>query len=125
MIEPAKKFSMFNFILWGIIFFCLATILAIVIPNLLSASATGGGLPRPCLFNLRELDSAAKQFALENGKTNGSLINFPDDLTPYIKLNNAGKIPPCPAGGVYNLSKVGGPPICSLGTTIIPAHVLP
>jgi hypothetical protein len=62
---------------------------------------------------------------LEKGKTNGEAINYPDDLTPYIKLNKYSKIPPCPKGGVYSIKKVGDVPTCSLGTTVTPAHVLP
>jgi len=78
-----------------------------------------------CINNLRQIDAAANEFAREKGKTNGEPINFPDDLTPYIKLNEYGKIPPCPSGGTYSIKKVGEPPICSLGTTVTPAHVLP
>ena len=78
-----------------------------------------------CINNLRQIDAAANQFALENHLTNGSPINFPDDLTPYIKLNRAGKIPGCPQGGGYRISTVGDSPTCTLGTTVTPAHVLP
>jgi hypothetical protein len=78
-----------------------------------------------CINNLRQIDAAAQQFALENHLTNGSPINFPSDLTPYIKLNSAGKIPSCPQGGIYHISKVGETPTCSLGTTVTPAHVEP
>jgi hypothetical protein len=78
-----------------------------------------------CINNLRQIDGAAQQFALEHHLTNGDAINFPDDLTPYIKLNSAGKIPSCPQGGIYHISKVGEKPTCSLGTTVTPAHVLP
>ena len=78
-----------------------------------------------CINNLRQIDAAANQFALENHLTNGDRINFPNDLTPYIKLNSAGKISGCPQGGVYHISKVGDSPTCSLGTTVTPAHVLP
>jgi hypothetical protein len=77
-----------------------------------------------CINNLRQIDFAANQFALEHDLTNGSPINFPNDLTPYIKLNRDGKIPACPQGGVYHISKVGEKPTCSLGTTVTPAHVL-
>ena len=78
-----------------------------------------------CVNRLRQIDAAANQFALENRLTNGEAINFPGDLTPYIKLDRAGKIPECPAGGVYHLGKVGETPACSLSATITPAHVLP
>jgi hypothetical protein len=78
-----------------------------------------------CINNLRGLDAAAQEFALEKGKTNSEAINFPNDLTPYVKLNSAGKIPPCPQGGTYTIKKVGDAPTCSLGTTVNPPHVLP
>jgi len=78
-----------------------------------------------CINNLRQIDAAANQFALEHHLTNGDPINFPNDLTPYIKLNKDGKIPSCPSGGIYQDGIVGLAPTCSLGTTVTPAHVLP
>jgi hypothetical protein len=77
-----------------------------------------------CINNMRQIDAAAYQFALENHLTNGDRINFPNDLMPYLGHWNDGKIPPCPSGGVYTLKKVGDLPTCSLGTNITPAHVL-
>ena len=58
-------------------------------------------------------------------KQMATAINFPNDLTPYIKLDKDGKIPPCPQGGIYSIKKVGDIPTCSLGTNVTPAHVLP
>jgi hypothetical protein len=69
-----------------------------------------------CMNNLRQIDAAANQFAFEHHLTNGAPINFPDDLTPYIRLNSAGKIPGCPAGGVYSIAVVGSNPVCSIST---------
>ena len=97
-------------------------VLAIVVPNFIKARSTSSF--NACINNLRQIDAAANQFALEHSKTNGEAINFPNDLTPYIKLNSAGKIPGCPNGGVYHISKVGETPTCSLGTNVIPWHVL-
>ena len=87
-----------------------------------------------CINNLRQIDSAANQFALEHHLTNGDRINFPNDLTPYFRILS--DPPPqrpvvretpleCPSGGIYHISKVGNPPTCSLGNTVTPAHVLP
>jgi len=78
-----------------------------------------------CINNLRQIDTAANQFSQEHHLTNGAPINFPNDLTPYIKLNSAGKIRGCPQGGIYSIKKVGDSPTCSIGTTVTPAHVLP
>jgi hypothetical protein len=89
-----------------------------IVPTKISAT-------NACIHNLQQIDAAANQFALEHRLTNGDAINYPNDLTPYIKLNDEGKIPPCPSGGIYSIKKVGDTPTCSLGTTVTPAHVLP
>jgi hypothetical protein len=79
-----------------------------------------------CINNLRQIDAAANQFALENKKKTGDPISFPGDLTPYIKLNSASSIPPCPVGGdYYTDAGVGNTPTCSLGSSVNPPHVMP
>jgi hypothetical protein len=84
-----------------------------------------GSPANACINNLRQIDAAAQQFALEKNLKTGDKINFPDDLTPYIKLNSQGKIPSCPQGGTYSIKRIGDIPTCSLGTTVTPAYVLP
>jgi hypothetical protein len=106
----------YNFVGW-----CVFILALIAIPNFIKARTTSSG--NPCINNLRQIDAAANQFALENHLTNGAPINFPDDLTPYIKLNSAGKIPPCPAGGIYSIKYVGENPTCTF-STLTPAHAL-
>lgn len=89
---------------------------AIAVPNFVSARQNAQA--KNCINNLVQLDVAANQFALERGKNTGDNISFPADLTPYIKLNSAGSLPPCPSGGSYRDSKVGGQPHCSLGNLV-------
>jgi prepilin-type N-terminal cleavage/methylation domain-containing protein len=78
-----------------------------------------------CINNLRQIESAVQEFALEKGKHVGDTVSYPDDITPYIKLNSASSIPVCPAGGTYSLLTVGTVPqaLCSLSTTVDPPHV--
>jgi len=96
---------------------------AIAIPNFVKARATSQA--NACINNLRQIDAAANQFALEKGQTTGSAIVMTTDLTPYIKLNAASGIPPCPANGAYVCTKVGSAPTCSLSSTVTPSHILP
>jgi hypothetical protein len=101
--------------------FVVVLLVQIAVPNFV-----GGGHGSPsnaCINNLRQIDAAACEFALEKHLTNGDAINFPNDLTPYIKLNSAGKIPGCPQGGSYSLTKVGDYPTCTL-STLTPSHAL-
>jgi hypothetical protein len=67
-----------------------------------------------CLNNLRQIDAAVNQWALEHRKHNGDSVTL-EDLTPYIKLNSHGEIPACPSGGKYSVTVVGVNPTCSLG----------
>jgi prepilin-type N-terminal cleavage/methylation domain-containing protein len=96
---------------------------AIAIPNFVKARATSQA--NACINNLRQIDAAASQFALEKGKKTGDAIVFATDLTPYIKLTAAGTAPACPAGGTYACDTVGNKATCSLGSTVDPAHVSP
>ena len=91
---------------------------AIAIPNFVKARTTSQ--QNACINNLRQIDAAANQFALEKGKTTGATINYPTDLMPYIKLNSAGSVPPCPAQGTYACGTVGTNPTCT-----VTGHVLP
>ena len=96
---------------------------AIAIPNFVKARATSQA--NACINNLRQIDSAANQWALELKATTGQAINFPNDLTPYLKMNANSSIPACPAGGTYADTAVGSQPTCSLGNTVTPGHVMP
>ena len=94
---------------------------AIAIPNFVKARQTSQC--NACINNLRQIDSAANQFALEKGQTTGATINYPTDLLPYIKLNSSASIPQCPAGGTYADGIVGSNPSCTL-STLVPPHAL-
>lgn len=96
---------------------------AMAIPNFVKARATAQA--NACINNLRKIDDAANQFAVERGKSTGSPVSLHRDLTPYIKLNAAGKLPACPARGTYSLEDIGDRPTCSIGTSTDPDHVLP
>jgi len=98
---------------------------AIAIPNFVKARAQSQ--LNACVNNLRQIDAAANQFALEKGKSTGYTFSYPTDLTPYIKLNSASSIPPCPAGGTYSMAVLGTMPqeSCSQSTLTATPHVLP
>jgi outer membrane lipoprotein-sorting protein len=96
-------------------------------PGAAGQAATGGNFAdarataqrNACINNLRQIDAAINEWALEKGKANGTVVTEAD-IKPYIKLDASGNFPKCPAGGTYTLGKVGGHPTCS-----ILGHVLP
>ena len=81
---------------------------AIAIPNFVKARETAQ--KNACINNLRQIDGAKEQWALENKKNTGSTAS-PASINAYIK-NGA---PSCPANGSYTYGSVGTNPTCSLG----------
>jgi len=96
---------------------------AIAIPNFVKARATSQA--NACINNLRQIDAAVNELALEKHMTSGAAVTYPSDLTPYIKLNSMSSIPGCPAGGSYTATAVGVNPTCTLGNSVSPGHYMP
>jgi prepilin-type N-terminal cleavage/methylation domain-containing protein len=97
---------------------------AIAIPNFIRARATSQ--QNACINNLRQIDAAINEWALENGQSNGSAVASVTTVSAYIKLNAANSVPGCPAKGTYTTSNVGAVPqvACSLSSAT-PSHALP
>jgi prepilin-type N-terminal cleavage/methylation domain-containing protein len=97
---------------------------AIAIPNFIKARATSQ--QNACINNLRQIDAAINEWALENGQNNGAAVASPSVVSAYIKLNAASSVPTCPAGGSYTTGSVGVVPqvVCTLSTLDTP-HRLP
>jgi hypothetical protein len=89
-----------------------AMLSAIAIPNFVKARSTSQ--QNACINNLRQLDAAKNQWALEKHK---QLTDVPtqEDLLPYLA-----KWPVCPAGGSYVIGAVSELPTCSVA-----GHKLP
>ena len=85
----------------------LGIVSAIAIPNFVKARQTAQ--QNACISNLRQLDGAKQQWALENKKTDADTPT-PADLVPYLPNH---KFPVCPAGGVYTINPASKAPECS------------
>ena len=85
-------------------------------PEATAESATATAQLNACISNLRQIELAKQQWALENDKTAAALPTV-QDLLPYFPDE---VIPVCPAGGIYTINAVGQPPTCSIS-----GHVLP
>lgn len=68
-----------------------------------------------CINNLRHLDGAKQQWALENQKP-ATAVPTMADLAPYLR----NQVPACPSGGAYTVNSVGTSPSCNQ-----PGHALP
>ena len=110
-------------IVWGVL--CLVAVgflFWLMIPNYVKEPSTSPA--NACINNMRQIQAAKNEWALETGKTNGDIVPTENDITPYIQLNRYGKIPPCPSGGTYTLGKLSELPKCSIGTNAPQPHVL-
>ncbi len=98
---------------------------AIAIPNFIKARATSQ--QNACINNLRQIDGAINEWALETGQSSGASVANTMVVSAYIKLNSASSVPGCPAGGSYSTAKVGDIPQvkCSLSTLTTTPHRLP
>ena len=89
------------------------------IPNFVRS---GTSPANACINNLRIIDAAKQQWAIENEITNSDVVVKKYQITNYLGRN--GKMPHCPSGGIYIIGKLSNSPTCSLGTNVNPAHIL-
>jgi hypothetical protein len=90
---------------------------AIAIPNFIKARQTSQ--VNACLNNLRQIDGAKQQWALENGK-HASDVPTEADLKVYLGRGTAGvTFPVCPQGGRYTINPVDKNPTCSVHGDIL------
>jgi hypothetical protein len=89
-----------------------AMLSAVALPNFVRARETSQR--NACINNLRQLEAAKNEWALENKRHNGD-VPTQADLMPYVK-----RWPICPAGGTYTINPLGQTPECS-----VPGHKLP
>lgn len=79
---------------------------AIAIPSFIRARQTTQ--TNTCINNLRLIDAAKQQWALETGQTSDA-VPTEDDIVPYLKNN---VMPQCPLGGDYIINAVNVDPAC-------------
>jgi hypothetical protein len=89
---------------------------AIAIPNFVQARNTSRGAI--CVNNLRQIDSAKEQYALEQDLDDGDSVDTDADgafteLDPYVRGGFAGLN--CPSAGNYVPNLVGVLPTCDSG----------
>jgi len=102
-----------------IVVLIIGILLAIAVPNFIRARETSR--TKSCVANLKQIDAATEQWAMDNKKTNGDTVPLGTltngGLTGYLKSN-----PPCPSGGTYSDPvTVGTAPTCTIGAP----HILP
>jgi len=96
---------------FGIAF--LGMLAAIAIPNFVKAREVAQ--QNACINNLRQIDAAKHQWALEKNRADTDTPTEAD-LTPYFKSH---QFPACPAGGTYTIGAVNTLPSCSVTNHVL------
>ena len=91
---------------------------AIAVPNFVQARTNARR--STCINNLRLVDAAKEQYALENNKDSAT-TPASGDLTAYLK---GGAMPTCQSSGSYTINAIGTNPTCSKSGSP-DLHVLP
>jgi hypothetical protein len=93
-------------------FLCIVGLLAaIAIPSFMKARTTSQ--KNACINNLRQIEAAKEQWALENKLSTGADV-ITIDVNAYMKTT-----PVCPVGGLYTYDVIGSDASCS-----VQGHVL-
>ena len=85
--------------------------IAFAIPNLLLSS---GYIPKNCPNQLALMDTVCKQWTIDTGATNGTVITMQDLETFLANVREHQAVTGCPEGGKYTLV-AGQTPVCSIG----------
>lgn len=103
-----------------IVVLIIGILLAIAIPNFMKARETSR--TKACIANLKEIDTAKEQLAMDTHLSNGGDCAMTDLVGADAYIKNT---PICPSGtGVYTPSVIGTSPVCpNVATNAL--HVLP
>jgi prepilin-type N-terminal cleavage/methylation domain-containing protein len=99
-----------------IVVLIIGILMAIAVPNFIQARSTSR--KNSCIANLKQIDSAKEQYAMEAKLDTGATVTSGNIAPTYIKA-----FPTCPGGGTYTIAVVGTNPSCSLSAT--QGHTLP
>lgn len=98
-----------------IVVLIIGILLAIAVPNFMKARATSRA--KSCISNLKQIDAAKEQWAMDNNASTGDTVTWTDIKGPsaYIKSADSNALT-CPEGNTaYTINVIGTDPQCNSG----------
>ena len=89
-----------------IVILIIGVLLSVAVPTFISARSRSR--QKTCISNLKQLNGAKEQHAMENNLSDGALVVSGDLVPSYLKA-----FPFCPDGGTYTINPIGTSVSCS------------
>lgn len=104
-----SKIRAFTVVELMIVVLVLSILLAVAVPSWMGARERAR--EGVCHANLRMIEHAKEQFAMEGKKQAGDSVANSDIWPTYLKSRT---FPQCPEGGAYTVGAIGTDPSCSV-----------
>ncbi len=103
--RDSRRTGAFTLIEVMIVVMITGILISIAVPNFIRARDTSR--VKACISNLKKLDGAKEQFAMDTAKGTGDAVVMGDLVPAYIR-----ETPACPANGSYTVGAIGTSPDC-------------
>jgi prepilin-type N-terminal cleavage/methylation domain-containing protein len=113
--KRTTKNSAFTLIEIMIVVLIIGILLAIAVPNFIRAREQSRA--KSCSANLKQIDSAKEQYAMDNKANAGGAVAMTNLVGSSLYLKAT---PTCPSNGTYTIGNVSTDPTCSATTTAYP-----
>ena len=106
-----------------IVVLIIGILLAIAVPNFIRAREQSRA--KACSANLKQIDSAVQQYAMDNKLAIGATAPVYTTLAPAAgaaatSTNYLKSLPACPSSGAYSQATIDVSPTCSASSTTYP-----